>query len=157
MEYYSKYYNYRNKLYNPNFNPYTSACDDMNVCDEYDAYVPCIINILQGTFGCISLNITYGNKLVNLENAKINIIVTNALGYFVAEINDENATIEDGLYNISLTPEQTYTVPGYLHAQITITTNDDNSLCNTQVIGCTIIANIVKDIRNGLCMGENED
>lgn len=152
---YSRYYDYKNKLYNPNFNPYTSSCDEVIMCESYDAYVPCITNILQGTFGCISLKITNGNQFANLENAKINILITNSLGYFVAEINDDNVNIVDGDYAFSLNPEQTYTVPGYLHAQITITTNDNN-LCNTYVIGCTIIANIVKDVRNGLCFVENE-
>lgn len=56
-----------------------------------------------------------------------------------------------GLIGIMLTPEQTYTTTGPLTAQI-IVTMDGEGKCNTYVISCIVIANIVASMIGNVCI-----
>ncbi|WP_296864508.1 hypothetical protein [uncultured Methanobrevibacter sp.] len=60
-----------------------------------------------------------------------------------------------GLIGITLTPEQTYVPSGALTAQIVVTT-DEKGICNTFVINCIVLANIVKNMAGVIC-NTNDD
>ena len=60
-----------------------------------------------------------------------------------------------GLIGIMLSPDQTYIPSGALTAQIVVTT-DENGVCNTFVISCLVLANIVQNMAGNICNEEDD-
>lgn len=62
----------------------------------------------------------------------------------------EDKPINVGLIGLSIPPSVTYTTTGAVTAQVIITT-DESGVCNTYVVPCIVLANIVKNMVNEIC------
>lgn len=63
---------------------------------------------------------------------------------------EDDKTINIGLVGLSIPPSITYTTTGAVTAQVIITTDEDG-VCNTYVVPCVVLANIVKNMVNEIC------